>query len=1197
MRALRTLLPLIGVKAALAAALISPHSVAPDAYFEANRGQADLSVAFVARGPGYAALLQRNGSAVYRFPAGPLSIEFPGGHAPTAVAGEQPLASVTNYYRGSDPGEWHPGIPHFECVRFSGIYPGIDLVWRAQGPDLEYEFLAGAGADPSLIRIRFTGASRVSVDGQGNLILETPTGSIRHRRPMAWQEIAGRRQNVEVALRLEGNSAGFQLGPYDRHWPLRIDPVMAYSTYVGGAGYDAGYAITVDGSGGVYMTGTTSSTGFPAQGSSVNSNWDAFVMKFSESGALLYTTVLASNANTSGQAIAVDSSENVYIAGTTEATNFPATPGAWQTVFGGVADAFAAKLNATGQLVYASYLGGPGQETGTGIAIDSSGNAYISGYTSSGFPTTPGAAQTLYGGGFSDAFLVKLNSLGSTAVYSTLLGGTSTDTAEAVVVDTAGHACIAGYSDSVNLAVIGAVQPFPGGEGDALIACLSADGTAWTMVSYLGGSNLDQAFALAIDESGNLYVAGTSYSSDFPITAGVFQPSNAGSYDAFIAKLSPGGASLLYATYLGGNGSDAATAVAVGSTGDVWIGGYTESTNFPLSSAWQSVAGGSFDGFVAQLSPDATQLPTASYLGGSGDDRVLGIALDPNTGLVLTTGTTLSSNFPVTPGAMQDVAPAGMNAFLANISPAAYSISGQVTTQGAGLSGVTVTLSGAAAGSTLTDVNGNFLFNNLPGGNTYTVTPSSSSMAFSPSSGTFTNLNSNQTVNFTAAAAYSISGQVAVSGGGPVAGAAVTLSGAANGMVATSASGYYSFSGLAAGNYTVTPSLAGLTFTPSSQTFNSLNNNQTANFTTQCGCLVSPSSLYVDSTSQMGPTLNVTAGPGCAWTAAGGIFSTITSGATGNGNGTVTFTVTANSLGAARTDTLMVAGRAVTVTQRATAQIFADVTPPDYYFDFSDIMYQQGITTGCSSQPLDYCPNSTTTRGEMAVFLVVAIEGGNSFTYTTTPYFTDVPPSNPYFKFVQKLRDLGITGGCSATTYCPNDAVNRGEMAVFIIASRYETTPFTYPSTPYFTDVTSSNPFFPFVQKMAQVGITAGCAPGLYCPDETLTRGQMAVFIVTGLLNELLAAGTPVIAAAAPNSATPGQMVTATLTGVNTQFVQGTTQVVVPAGVTASNIVVLSATSLTVELTVGAGVAPNPTTIVALTGTEEAVLPNGFVIQ
>ncbi len=220
----------------------------------------------------------------------------------------------------------------------------------------------------------------------------------------------------------------------------------------------------------------------------------------------------------------------------------------------------------------------------------------------------------------------------------------------------------------------------------------------------------------------------------------------------------------------------------------------------------------------------------------------------------------------------------------------------------------------------------------------------------------------------------------------------------------------------AGGTYTVT---AGSTFNPVGVTFNNLTTSQTANFTGQCQYSVNPSTVYLDSTSQTGPVLNITTGDGCPWTVSASGFITITSGANGTGDGTTAFSVTANSSSAVRTGALTAAGQPVTVTQRATAGIFADVPPAAYYFDFADIMYQAGITGGCSAQPLDYCPNSTTTRGEMAVFIIAAIEGGNSFSYTTTPYFTDVPPSSPFFRFIQKLKDLGITGGCTATTYCP----------------------------------------------------------------------------------------------------------------------------------------------------------------------------------
>ena len=367
--------------------------------------------------------------------------------------------------------------------------------------------------------------------------------------------------------------------------------------------------------------------------------------------------------------------------------------------------------------------------------------------------------------------------------------------------------------------------------------------------------------------------------------------------------------------------------------------------------------------------------------------------------------------------------------------------------------------------------------------------------------------------------------------------------------------------------------------------------------TATCPASTTPSAVFLDSTSQF-TTVDVTAFPGCAWSAtAGESFIGIVSGGSGAGNGTVTISVPANTTGAALTGMLAIGALTVPVTQRVTPTTFTDVSPADYYFDFANLMYEKGITAGCLASPLEYCPNSTTTREEMAAFIITAVEGGNNFAYTPTPYFTDVPPSDPFFKFVQKLRDLGITGGCSATEFCPGNPVTRGEMAAFIIAARYGAAPYTYPAIPYFTDVPPTYLFFPFIQKAAQVGITTGCAPGLYCPDESLIRGQMAVFLVTGLLNELLAPGTPVIAAASPNAAAPGQAVTVTLAGVNTNFVQGTTQVVMAPGITPSNVTVTGGTSLTVQLSLDPTATLGQYSIVVTTGAEEAVLPNGFTVQ
>lgn len=367
--------------------------------------------------------------------------------------------------------------------------------------------------------------------------------------------------------------------------------------------------------------------------------------------------------------------------------------------------------------------------------------------------------------------------------------------------------------------------------------------------------------------------------------------------------------------------------------------------------------------------------------------------------------------------------------------------------------------------------------------------------------------------------------------------------------------------------------------------------------TVTCPPAVTPASVYLDAAPQTA-TINLSAAPECTWSVTvNGSFMTLTSPASGAGSGEVTFTVPSNNTGAALSGSVTAATTSVPVTQRESATVFTDVNPPDFDFDFANTLYTAGITAGCSTQALEYCPNDLITRGQMAVFLVTSVLGTSDFTYTAAPYFTDVPPTDPFFKFIQKLRDLNITNGCSATEYCPNDPVTRAQMAAFIIRARYGTTPYTYPSTPYFTDVPTDSMFFPFIQKMAQTGITAGCAPNLYCPGNTLNRGQMAVFIVTGLLNELLPAGTPLLAGAAPATASPGQMLTMTLTGAGTHFQQGTTQVTAAPGITASSVTVNNATSLTVQLAIAADAAPGPYSLVVLTGTEEAVLPNGLTVQ
>lgn len=377
--------------------------------------------------------------------------------------------------------------------------------------------------------------------------------------------------------------------------------------------------------------------------------------------------------------------------------------------------------------------------------------------------------------------------------------------------------------------------------------------------------------------------------------------------------------------------------------------------------------------------------------------------------------------------------------------------------------------------------------------------------------------------------------------------------------------------------------------------------SSTWSFTTDpCPLSLSPSAIFLDASDQPPLSINVSVPSGCAWNAStNGSFINITSGTSGSGNGVVSFSVSANDTGEDLDGDITVANQTALITQRETDTIFTDVADPStFYFNAANLMYTKGITNGCLAAPLMYCPGDLLTRGQIAVFLVRSALGGDNFTYSPMPYFTDVPDTYPFFKWIQKLKELQITNGCTGATFCPDDLVTRGQAAAFVIRARYgPTATFSYPPTAYFTDVPPSAAFFSYIQKMAQVGITNGCAASAYCPDSFLTRGEVAVFDMRGLFDQLLPPNTAILIAASPNSAGIGQTVTVALTGTNTHFVQGVSQVTTAPGVTASTITVTSDTSLTVQLLLNSAGTPGPYSLVVTTGAEEAVLPNGFTVQ
>lgn len=576
--------------------------------FEPNRGQAPSAMSFIGRARDYAVIFEKRNTRLMFRPmseathATVIALGFIGSNPEVEPVGADPLRGTTNYFLGKDPAAWQRGVPNYGRVIEHGLYEGVDAVFHSDGHNIEYDFIVSPGSDPGVVKLKIEGAE-IAPDGTGGLLLCSHECVARMARPFAYQFIASEKRMVPVRYLVDAGAViAFELGEYDHSQSLVIDPTLVFSTYLGGSGEDVGNSVTLDSSGNVYITGRTTSNDFPV----------------------------------------VDG---------------------WQDYRAGARDAFVTKYSPTGEMLYSTYFGGSGAENALGIGLDASGAIYVTGVTSSVDLPVKNAAQSTYGGGGQDGFVFKLTPAGDDLVYSTYLGGTGFDQSRTIAVDADGYAYVAGNTGSLDFPLSNALQPnFGGGISDAFVTKLDSNG-ALVFSTYLGGTtnqgdDFDSGRGIALDASGNIFVAGETRGG-FPVTSGAFQTAYGGGLnDLFVAKLSSDGARLIYATYVGGSGSDQSQLVigtssgihgkiiAVDRDGSAYITGDTESSDFPVRNAYQPFKAGNVDAFVLKLNAAGSDVVYSTYFGGSGFETARGIAITPG-GRAWIVGSTASSDLPV----------------------------------------------------------------------------------------------------------------------------------------------------------------------------------------------------------------------------------------------------------------------------------------------------------------------------------------------------------------------------------------------------------------------------------------------------------------------------------------------------------------------------------------------------------------------
>jgi hypothetical protein len=591
--------------------------------FEKNQGQTDSQVQYVARGSGYTAFLtasdtvlavnsEQNSAPNSRRAKAPRSagkktavidMRLVGGSANPQIVAGDPLPGTINYYSGSDPQKWQTGVKQYSSVRYQDVYPGVSMVFHGAQRQLEFDFVVSQGADPALIDLGFAGAQKVATDASGNLVLTSSAGDVLLHKPVASQEKNGSREMVDAAFQLSSKN----------EVTLRL------------GAYDHARELVIDPS-------------------------------------LTYSTYLGGSGEDEAFAIAVDASGNVYVAGQMASINFPAHSGTVSNIGG--FDAFVTKIDSAGStLDFTTLLNGSSDDAAIGVAVAGSAVYVVGNTVSANFPST----KTLGSGGGQDAFVASLNSTSGATNYVTRVGGTGTETANAIAVDSSGNAYIGGQTDSTNFPTATPLQSSNGGTDDGFVAKINSSGSALVFSTYLGGSSGDLVTGVALDSSNNVYVTGITVSTNFPTTTGAFQTAAQGADDSFVAEIKSDGSALTYSTYFGGSGADDALAIAVDSGGEAYITGNTTSSDLPTANPAQKSNAGGNDVFVSKLNSTGTALVFSTYYGGSLDETGTGIALDAF-GDAYVTGRTSSSTYPTSGSPFQSSLSGTSDAFVTEFS-------------------------------------------------------------------------------------------------------------------------------------------------------------------------------------------------------------------------------------------------------------------------------------------------------------------------------------------------------------------------------------------------------------------------------------------------------------------------------------------------------------------------------------------------